>query len=108
MIFPQTRISDNILALEKIVNDNFDGEFSESELNEATVKAYINTLGDKYSSYVTNDKTDEYKANYNGDDTGIGINILKTDEGKMLIVRVHDASPANKAGLKVFDIVTSM
>lgn len=107
-LYPQTRLTKNIAALEKIVNDNFDGEFSADEVNNAAIAAYIKKLDDEYASFIPAEHANEYSTAYRGEDTGIGLNILQYGSGKMLITAVHSNSPADKAGLAIFDYILSV
>ena len=106
--YPQTRLTKNIAALEKIVQENFDGEFSADDVNNAALLAYIKTLDDKYASYIPSEYVHDYNAAYKGEETGVGLNVLQYGSGNMLVTAVHSNSPADKAGLSVFDYILSV
>jgi carboxyl-terminal processing protease len=85
----------------------FSDEMPSSEaLLDGAAKGLVKTVGDTYAQYYT---LEEYEAARNqmaGNFKGIGVLISQADNGT-LINRVYENSPAEKAGLKAWDIITA-
>jgi carboxyl-terminal processing protease len=77
------------------------------KLTEGAAAGMVNALGDQFSRYLT---PDEYRANQtflSGQFAGIGASVQqKTDQ--IVIVSVMPGTPAEKAGIKAGDVVTSV
>lgn len=83
--------------LSKYYDNNID---KEGMLKEAE-SAMINYLGDKYTTYLDNDKYDDILDELSDTYEGIGVTI----NDNMVIVAVTDNSPAQKAGMQANDII---
>src|ERR1700681_3428786 len=85
------------------VKPNADGV----KLPEGAAAGMVNALGDQFSRYMT---PDEYRANQtflNGQFAGIGASVQqKVDQ--IVLVNILPGTPAEKAGLKVGDVVTAV
>ena len=62
---------------------------------------------DTYSAYLTSDQLGEVYAQIDGNFVGLGIE-LKMDNGRLLIVRVISGSPAQEAGIRPGDCITTV
>ena len=85
------------------VKPNADGV----KLTEGAAAGMVNALGDQFSRYMT---PDEYRANQSflsGQFAGIGASVQqKVDQ--IVLVNILPGTPAEKAGLKVGDVVTAV
>lgn len=78
----------------------------ESNMDDAYLGAYIASLDDPYSAYLTKEEMEEYLSANEGNMIGIGINaVLDDDTGGIYVARVMNGSPAQKAGLLKGDII---
>ncbi len=78
----------------------------ETDMGDAYLDAYIRSLGDQFSAYLTKDEMNEYLSSNEGNMVGIGINAVLDDEtGGIYVARVMKGSPAQKAGLLKGDII---
>lgn len=94
----------------KIINKYVE-DVDRDELIEAAIKGMYNYLGDDYSMYIDKDDSSSLEESLRGQYTGIGIEIssMYTQDGNIsVITKVFDDTPAQKAGLKVGDLLISL
>ncbi len=80
------------------------------DLNAAADTAYnamVDSLGDRWSMYLTAEQYDKYMQVQSNNYTGVGITIQQTDKG-WLIAGVTDGSPAHKAGMEAGDYLVEV
>ena len=65
----------------------------------------VSALDDKYSAYMTPDEYEQNLIDAKGSITGIGITVNKGDNNEIKIVEIAEKGPAEKAGLKINDII---
>lgn len=104
-----TKILDNNLnnLIEQynyIVNNYYD-EVDKTELTNGAIKGMLESLGDDYSVYMDQDDYDNFNITLNGSYQGIGVSIATTINDEIMIVGIFEDSPADKAGLKVMDVI---
>jgi len=78
-----------------------------AEMINAGIAGLVEALDDKYSNYVTPDKSDEFLEGLEGEFDGIGAYVEMIDEN-FTITSPIKGSPAEKAGLKAGDIVKAV
>jgi carboxyl-terminal processing protease len=77
------------------------------KLTEGSAAGMVNALGDQFSRYMT---PQEYNANQtflNGQFAGIGATVQQKGD-QILIASILPGTPAEKAGLKVGDVITAV
>ncbi|HEX2938229.1 MAG TPA: PDZ domain-containing protein [Ruminiclostridium sp.] len=84
------------------------GTIDKTKLEDSTVEGYVNGLGDKYGSYLDADDYKSIALSNEGQSIGIGVNVVKTDDGYMKIVSIIADSPAESSGVKVNDVINSI
>lgn len=92
-------------TLDTFVRENYYTDLDEEALMNGLLKGYVAGLEDAYSAYMTEE---EYKARReleSGQSIGIGVGVVETEDGRILVVEVQENSPAEEAGLKVDDII---
>lgn len=79
-------------------------EVDKEKLIDAAIDGMYSYLNDEYSVYLDKDTSESLEQRLDGEYTGVGIEIIsnKTD-GKILVSKVFEDSPAMDAGLKVGD-----
>ena len=96
---------------ERIIN-NYVEEVDKKELIDAAIKGMYDYLGDDYSVYMSEDDTSDLEEQLQGEYTGVGIEIYtqldKNNKGQVVVRRVFDNSPAQRAGIKSGDILTKI
>lgn len=81
---------------------------TEEELLQGAASGMVDALGDTgHSTYLTPEEAAAFNANSEGEFVGIGI-YLDFETGRPVIVSALDNSPAQKAGLRTGDILTSI
>ncbi len=78
-----------------------------ADMINAGIAGLVEALDDKYSNYVTPDKSEEFLEGLEGEFDGIGAYVEMIDE-KFTITSPIKGSPAEKAGLKAGDVVTAV
>lgn len=91
---------DNIL-------ENYYEDIDEGDLADSAVKGMISSLDDPYSSYMDLDLTSDFNRTVDGSFVGIGVTI-KYENDFNIIIEVNEDGPADKAGLKVGDIIVNV
>jgi carboxyl-terminal processing protease len=78
-----------------------------AEMINAGIAGLVEALDDKYSNYVTPDKSEEFLEGLEGEFDGIGAYVEMIDEN-FTITSPIKGSPAEKAGLRAGDIVKAV
>lgn len=101
-------LQDFVSTYQDIVSKYYE-EVDEKDLLEVALKSVLNELGDDYSMYMEEDDYSNLNLTLEGSYSGIGVSIYKdTDSENMVVVEVFKDSPADKAGIKVNDIILSV
>ena len=87
-----------------IVNNYYE-KVDEKKLSDGAIKGMLESLGDDYSYLIDESSSDTFDIELEGKYKGIGIEIYQTEDSTLIIRTVFENSPANKAGLKVGDII---
>lgn len=87
------------------IKDNYYGELDNEKLVDSAIKGMISAVGDEYTSYSDNDDADNFKQTVSGIYEGIGCTVGVNLDNKIVVVDMFKDSPAEKAGLKVGDII---
>jgi len=77
---------------------------NEEEMQEAAIKAMIESLEDPYALFIPDDKEKASIKDLEGDYAGIGAEVRMID-GELVIITPMDDSPALKAGVLAGDVV---
>ena len=84
--------------------ENYYGNISEVDLLNAAVDGMVDVLGDQYSYYMNKSETSDFNQTLDGSYVGIGATIQFSETGNK-VIELFENSPAEKAGLKVGDII---
>jgi carboxyl-terminal processing protease len=88
-----------------IISKNYiDKEVDAAGIETAELKGIVSSLQDPYSTYFSNTDYDNFQNSLDEKYEGIGIGFNQKKEG-FIITKVLTNSPAEKAGLKVDDII---
>jgi len=96
--------------IEKTYDDimkNYYESVDEQALADAAVNGMLDYLDEKYSKYLNNTSSEILENSLSGEYQGIGVTVSQKDSD-IVVVSVVDNSPAQKAGLKANDIITSI
>ena len=89
----------------QILKDHYFENLDQSILLEGALKGMVDSIGDRYTSYLTKAEWDKRKENFSGEYKGVGITFSIQPDGKIEIATVIAHSPALSAGLKFGDII---
>ncbi len=93
--------ADTSLMIEQTLN-----EVKKETSFDEVMKLFVSKLNDRYSEYFTKDEMNIFNASMGGEYYGIGVEAGKDEKtGGVIVRRVFEKSPAEKAGLKVNDII---
>lgn len=98
----------NFIEQYNYVVENYYEEVDKKELINGAIKGMVESLGDDYSVYLDQDTSDNFNITLNGSYEGIGVSVATTVNDEIMIVGVFENSPAEKAGLKIMDIIVSL
>lgn len=90
------------------IQAHYYGDISDADLTESMMSGLVSGLGDKYSSYYSEEDYSKIRLANKGYTKGVGISLAQNDDGGIYIVYVQADSPADKAGLKENDVVTEI
>ena len=89
------------------IEENFYRPVDENELDEASLKGIVESLGDQYSHYLTPDEAQQFRESVSGEFEGVGMNVEEDRRG-LKVLRVFDGSPARKAGIRGGDVIIAV
>ncbi|SMO57495.1 carboxyl-terminal processing protease [Balnearium lithotrophicum] len=91
----------------QLVKERYVEEKKPKELFEGAIKGMLNRL-DPHSTLFTPDQLKEFQIETSGEFGGLGIQITKTKDGKLLIIAPIEDTPAYRAGIKPGDIIVKI
>lgn len=93
--------------LENLIQNKFIGEVDTKAMEDAAANAMIQSLGDRWSYYLSAEEYVSYQENMNNAYVGIGMTILKEPvEQGFSITEVAAGGPAEEAGILPGDVLT--
>lgn len=99
---------DYVTEVDRIVRYNYYGTIDEEKLRQALSEGYIDGIGDPYAAYLSAQEYQQALDVQKGRQTGFGLEIALSDNGRIVITRVHQDSTADKAGIQAGDILTAV
>ena len=97
-----------ILEHYQYIKDNYYEEVDDSTLLSGAIAGMVGALDDPYSTFISEEDSENFNMSLNGNYSGIGIEIANNNDGNIQIVGVFESSPAAEAGLQVNDIVIAI
>lgn len=89
-----------------LIETYFIGEVDRAKLEDAAAAAMVNSLGDKWSYYMTAQDYRAYMEQMQNAYVGIGITItLSEDESGFDVIQVNEGGPADEAGMLAGDVI---
>ena len=98
---------EKLAAIMARVEKSFLFEYDKEAMWDAICAAALDSLGDRFTYYMTKDEYEKYNAPSGGD---VGIGVRRADDavtGGIYVVDVMENSPAERAGLKRGDVIVS-
>ena len=92
----------------KSLRDNYSGTLSEQQLIDGLKHGLAESTKDPYTQYFTADEAKQFNDQLNNSFSGIGAELGKDKDSNLIIVAPIAGFPAEKAGLKPQDIITTI
>jgi carboxyl-terminal processing protease len=89
------------------IEENFYRPVDEDELDDASLKGIVDSLGDQFSHYLTPDEAEQFQQSVSGEFEGVGMNVEEDRRG-LKVLRVFEGSPAQKAGIREGDLIIAV
>ena len=96
------------IEIKDVVEEQYIDEVSRQTLGDYAAAAMVSGLADSWSYYMSADEYKTYQLNSANEYSGIGMSIMKQDDGSFQVVSVNADSPAGLAGLGAGDVITSV
>ena len=96
------------IEIKDVVDERFIDPVDRSTLGDNAAAAIIAGLGDKWSYYMSPNEYKAYQLSAANEYSGIGMAILKTEDGGFEVISVNMDSPAAWAGLTAGDVIVSV
>jgi carboxyl-terminal processing protease len=97
-----------LTTVDSLVRSNYIGKVDETNLDDGMISGYVNSIGDKYGCYLDAADYKTIKLSNGGISVGIGVNVVKNADGNIKVASVLSGSPAQKEGIKVNDVITTI
>ena len=98
-----SNLNEIVSTYNTLVN-NYYSKVDKNKVSDAAIKGMVESLGDPYSNYMSGESADEFNESIEGSFSGIGV-VIQGGEEYTTIIEVYEDAPANKAGLKVGDVI---
>lgn len=102
-IYNDKNISEIVNVYDKLTTNYYDS-IDRNKVSDAAIKGMVESLEDPYSNYMDNSTANEFNKTVEGSFTGVGITVMYED-GYYRIIEVFKGSPAEKAGIKIDDLL---
>ena len=89
------------------VADNFYKSVEEDDLERASLKGIIESLGDPFSYYLTPSEARRLRESVSGEFEGVGMNVEEDRRG-LRVLKVFERSPARRAGIHKGELIVAV
>ena len=96
------------IEIKNVVDREYIDEVDRSTMGDNAAAAMISGLGDKWSYYMSPNEYKAFQLSSTGEYAGIGVAILKEENGGFEVISVNMDSPAALAGLTAGMVITSI
>lgn len=105
MVPTQIGAQAKIETIYKLIEQNYLGETDGETLTDYMCAGLVAGLGDKYSTYYTQEQYEQILQSTQGHYAGIGVGITKEENGDIVIAACYENTPAQAAGIRAGDIL---
>jgi len=89
------------------IQDSFYRDVNLEDLDDGSVRGLVRSLDDRFSHYFSPEETAEFQQSITGRFDGVGMSVEEDKRG-LRVLNVFEGSPADRAGIVMGDIVTSV
>ncbi len=93
----------------QLVDSLYLEEFDRQEMLNAAYEGFIDSLGDRYSRYYTEEEYQSFKEDTSGSYSGVGLTVSMDEEsGRLVIVEIQKGSPAEGTEIRPGDVLMAV
>ena len=96
---------DKLYTIQETVDESFLWDVDTDDHMDELYKTAVESVGDKYSYYMTAEEYNEWANLVTGTFTGVGIAFSQDTDGSYVVNRVMEGGPAELAGIKAGDVI---
>lgn len=96
---------DKLYTIQETVDESFLWDVDTDDHMDELYKTAVESVGDKYSYYMTAEEYKEWANLVTGTFTGVGIAFSQDTDGIYVVNRVMEGGPAELAGIKAGDVI---
>ncbi len=93
-----------IIANYNYIIENYYEDVDKNKIVKGAVKGMVESLGDKYTSFLDLEDNENLNIQLKGSFIGVGVEVVNFNE-EIIVVKVIEDSPASVAGLKAGDVI---
>lgn len=97
-----------LLRANQLIEQRFVGDYDPENTMDAALAAMVDSLGDRWSYYLTPEQAEQVREERRNTYVGIGITVSRDLEDGLKIREVTPDSPAQEAGLTAGEIIRSV
>lgn len=98
----------SVVEATAIVRSQFVGEYNETDATQKVLGAMVESLGDRWSYYLTAEEYQQVQDTRRNAYVGIGVTITQQQENGLLLLDVTEGGPAAEAGLQAGEIIRAV
>lgn len=98
----------SVIQAMTVIRGHFVGDYEWNQVTDMVLDRMVESLGDRWSYYLSREDYDHVMATRNNSYTGIGVTISRTQLDAIHIIAVMEGSPAEDAGIREGDAVTAV
>lgn len=102
------KIQQKLETIQKVIDKYYlyEEDMDEDALEEGIYSGYVESIGDPYTVYYTEEEQKELMQSVSGTYSGIGASLMKDAQtGGAVVAKVYEGTPAEDAGVKTGDII---
>ena len=88
--------------------NNYYQDIDKEELIDNAIKGMIEGLDDPYATYFDEAQAKNFNIKLNGQFEGIGVEVIKLENGNIFVVNTFEGAPADVAGIEIGDEIYSL
>lgn len=94
--------------LRRLAQTQYVGETDMETVTDSACRAFVESLGDRWSYYMTAEEYADYRQRGANMVSGIGVTVTAREEGGFEIISVAAGSPAEAAGVRAGQVIVSL
>ena len=103
--YPRGDSDNKLAALEALILERFIGQTDQKAMEDAAANAMVDSLGDRWSYYLTAEAYAAHVETQNNAYVGIGVTVQKKENAGLEIVSLAEGGSAKEAGLLPGDVI---